>query len=139
MIGESHDLAALTDGKEAAGSGIPHAEVLVPFAEAVALRDAAALPVARQRLLEAMGGEALVDAAAVAGNFMRMVRIADGTGIPLDAPVAALSADIRDELGLDAYGAAAYTGAPSGVARTLARGAHGAFRLVGRARALLGR
>ena len=50
---------------------------------------------------------ALVDAAAVVGNFERMVRIADGTGIPLDKPVAMVSADMREELGLDAKSVAA--------------------------------
>ena len=35
------------------------------------------------------------------GNFERMVRIADGTGIPLDGPVVAASNDFREELGLD--------------------------------------
>jgi hypothetical protein len=32
-----------------------------------------------------------------------MVRIADGTGIPLDGIVGALSGDVRSDLGLDSY------------------------------------
>jgi hypothetical protein len=43
----------------------------------------------------------------VASNFERMTRIADATGIPLDAPAAALSADLRDTLGLDRFASAA--------------------------------
>jgi hypothetical protein len=39
----------------------------------------------------------------VIGNFERMDRIADGTGIPLDNMVNALSGDIREELGLEDY------------------------------------
>jgi hypothetical protein len=48
-----------------------------------------------------LGVEALVDAAAVIGNFERMTRIADGTGIPLGDTLAAVTVDIRRDLGLD--------------------------------------
>jgi hypothetical protein len=61
-----------------------------------------------------------------------MVRIADGTGIPLDAPVEALSADLREPLGLDRFGAAAHT-PRAGLARRglglLLRPAAGGLRL----------
>lgn len=71
--------------------------------------DEAALADARDRLREALGPGGLVDAAAVASNFERMNRIADATGIPLDAPVAALSSDLRETLGLDRFASAAHT------------------------------
>jgi len=35
-----------------------------------------------------------------------MVRIADGTGIPLDDMVAAMTADLREELGLNEFASA---------------------------------
>ena len=38
-------------------------------------------------------------AAGVIGNFERMVRIADGTGIPLDRIVDAMTSDFRAEFG----------------------------------------
>jgi len=50
-----------------------------------------------------------VDAAAVVSNFERMVRIADATGIPLDAPVNAMTADLRADLGIDDYDSSAHT------------------------------
>jgi hypothetical protein len=50
-----------------------------------------------------------------------MVRIADATGIPLDAPVAALTEGMRRELGIDAFAAAAHTPATGPIARALAR------------------
>ncbi|MGB5760068.1 MAG: alkylhydroperoxidase-related (seleno)protein, partial [Acidimicrobiales bacterium] len=43
----------------------------------------------------------LVDAAAVCANFNMMVRIADGTGTPLDAGSVPMSQQLRGELGLD--------------------------------------
>jgi hypothetical protein len=67
-------------------------------------------------VLGEIGPEALVDAAAVASNFMRMVRIADSTGISLDAPMEVLSQDLRAELGIDRFGSAANT-PPAGVLR----------------------
>lgn len=65
------------------------------------------------------GPEALVDAACIIGNFERMNRIADGTGIPIEAPLAALTSDIREELNLDSFGSASASG-PIGVGTKLA-------------------
>ncbi len=50
-----------------------------------------------------MGSEAVVDAAGVASNFERMVRIADGTGIPLGESLAARSQSVREELDLERF------------------------------------
>ncbi len=107
--GRDYGLAAIVDGKAAHASGIDHAEELVTLAEAMVGSDDAALASARQGLRDAMGAEALVDAAAVASNFERMVRIADATGIPLDPPVNAMTADIQEELGLTAFAAKSQT------------------------------
>ena len=78
----------------------------------------------------------LPGAAAVVGNFERMVRIADGSGIPLDTSMSVASATLREDLGIDAFGSAANTPEPSpiargvgGVARILA---FGAMRALGR-------
>lgn len=120
--GRDVDLASVTAGaRAAAGSGVAHGEALVAFAEGVAGEDDAELARARAALLAEMGPAALVDAAGVASNFERMVRIADATGIPLDAPVAALTEDVRRELGIDGFAAAAHTPPPGPLARVLAR------------------
>ena len=50
-----------------------------------------------------MGPEALADAAAVAAVFHGYVRVADGTGIPVDELVVATSHDLRSELGINRY------------------------------------
>lgn len=95
------------------GSGskiaVPAGAELIRFAEALVARDFVALQGARDELAQQVGAAAVVDAAAIVGNFERMVRIADGTGIPLDAPVAMVSADLREELGIDQFGSASET------------------------------
>lgn len=55
----------------------------------------------RAEMIEAVGEAGLVDAAAVCANFNMMVRIADGTGTPLDEGTVDMSADLRDQLDLD--------------------------------------
>jgi hypothetical protein len=60
-------------------------------------------------LLELAGAEVLVDAAGVAGNFQRMVRIADSTGIPVDDMMGALSGNIQQDLDLRRFGSAQNT------------------------------
>jgi D-serine deaminase-like pyridoxal phosphate-dependent protein len=121
MQGEAADLTPLVDPAAAAESTIPLATELVTFAESVVQGDDDTLARAREELLRIAGPEAFVDAAAVAANFQRMVRIADSTGIPLDAPVNAMTADLRAELGIDEFGSAANTPEASALARTLGR------------------
>ena len=82
----------------------------------------AGLAEARERVASELGEAAMVDAAAVIGNFQRMVRIADGTGIPLDTPVAMISADMRADLGIDAYDGASNTAPVRGFQRLVGRG-----------------
>ncbi len=137
MTGNQVDVSVLVDASAAADSGIPAAPELIAFAEAVLAGDAAELGRARAILLELVGADGLVDAAGVVGNFQRMVRIADSTGIPLDAPVVALTGEISEELGLDAYASASNTPQPSASARLLGKAmapiAGGMFRLLGKA------
>lgn len=116
--GGEADLHAVTEGTE---SGVPDGDVLIAFAEAAVAHDAEALPAARARVAERMGAESLVDAAAIVANFQRMVRIADGSGIALDTPLALVSVDLRDELGIDAFGSAEATPKVAGLRRLLGR------------------
>jgi hypothetical protein len=61
----------------------------------------------------------VLEAAATIAAFNGLVRVADGTGIQLDAGVLADSADFRSELGVDRFaGAASTTAAPVAVARS---------------------
>ena len=115
------DVGAVTGASAAEASGVAHAGALLDFADAVVGSDDAALEKVRAAALEALGGEAFVDVAAVAANFERMVRIADATGIPLDAPLDVMTHDVREELGLAAYGSSANTPA-AGARRCECRG-----------------
>lgn len=65
--------------------------------------DDAVLTRARQAVVEALSPEAMVDAAGVASNFERMVRIADSTGIALDERMEVLSKEVRDQLHLERF------------------------------------
>ena len=101
--GADAELSGISEGAKAGDAGIEHGERLTTFADAAVKGDAAELATARDALREAAGSAVLVDAAAVVGNFERMVRIADGTGIPLDGIIDAMSLDFREDLGLDGF------------------------------------
>lgn len=83
-------------------SGIEHGEVLLRYSDAAVGR-AADLAEAREAVQDAMGPDAVVDCAATIANFQRMVRIADGCGIPLDSGSRRLSEEWRDDLGIDGF------------------------------------
>lgn len=80
--------------------------------------DDEALARARERALRELGPAGFVDAVAVASHFERMVRIADATGIPLDDAVEIMTSDVRENLGIDRFAAAANT-APGGFLRRM--------------------
>ena len=102
----------------AGDGGVPGGAALAAFAEAALLGDESTLAASRAALLAAVGPAALVDAAAVVGNFEMMDRIADGTGIPLDGVVATASGGLRRALGLERFASAANT-PRAGLARRL--------------------
>ena len=108
IVGETVDVAAVT-GADATHTGVRAGAALVAFAEASVGGEAGEIEKTRDEVRRELGDVAAVDAAAVIGNFERMVRIADGTGIPLDEPALTLSADLREDLGLDAFASASHT------------------------------
>lgn len=96
-------MTALTNDDVMANSGVEHGDLLLAFADAIVGDDAAVLADAREAVVATLGPEAMVDAAGVAANFERMVRIADSTGIQLDDRMAALSKEVREELQLQRF------------------------------------
>ena len=121
LEGARLDLHAVTDAAAAGSAGVPYERELLALAEAVVRGGEVELADARGKALAALGPESFVASAAVASNFERMVRIADATGIPLDAPLDAISASMRAELGIDAFGSAANTPRVSPARRLLGR------------------
>ena len=63
----------------------------------------------RIALVSAVGPDGAGQAAATVAAFSGLVRVADGTGIPIDDGLASASAEIRDQLGLGSFGGAANT------------------------------
>ena len=96
------DIQAVNGDAGSAAIGIEFGPELMRFAESVARRSAD-LPERRRKLLEVAGPAVLVDAAGVAANFQRMVRIADATGIPLDSTAAEASCELRAQLHLERF------------------------------------
>jgi hypothetical protein len=82
---------------------VPHGAALAEFAEAIQDRDDTRLNGVRAELLRTLGPEGLVDAAAVAAIFNGLVRVADATGIPLEADKAEQTADFRTRLKICKY------------------------------------
>lgn len=92
------DLGAIVD--RGLPLGIPGGDVLLRFVDSVTGTSSLALTDAHQSVVRELGPEALVDAAAVFGNFSMMNRIAEGTGIPLTRQMAAREVDLIETLGL---------------------------------------
>ncbi len=90
-------------------SGVDHARALAAFADAAVQGSATEIDETREVLVAAIGFPAMVDAAGVIGNFQRMNRIADGTGLELDAPMRALTGEVGETLGLRKFASAENT------------------------------
>lgn len=106
--GDDVDLNTVNGGVEGDG-GVERGARLVAFTEAVMGNDEAALARERASLRAVLSPEAFVDAAAVIGAFNVVDRIANATGIPLDAGLAAMSGEVRKELHLARFGSSANT------------------------------
>jgi DNA-binding phage protein len=111
------DLRGIEGDGASAARGITFGAELMRFAEALARRDEAALGAARAALLQRAGAAVLVDAAGVAANFQRMVRIADSTGIPVDNLDSEASREVRAALRLERFDSARNTPGSGGAAR----------------------
>ena len=88
---------------------MPGGDLLLAFADAVIGPDITALDAARTALADGLGPAAVSAAAAIAANFSKNDRIANGLGIPVDAMVLKGTEDLREQLGLDEYRSAVNT------------------------------
>lgn len=103
------NIQAVNGAVSGADIGVQFGAELLYFAESVAAHDDDGLQQARARLLEVAGPTVLVDAAGVAANFQRMVRVADSMGIPVDDMQTELGQQVREELDLFRFASAQYS------------------------------
>lgn len=86
-----------------AGDTSPNRAILEEFVDAVVSPDPDRADAARATVVDELGADWLVDAAAVIANFEMMTRLADGTGARLPPERLEAAAAIIDELGLAAF------------------------------------
>jgi alkylhydroperoxidase family enzyme len=108
MAGAGVDMAAV-NGEIRGDGGVAAAAELVAFTEAVMAEDEAAVAKARTALRAVLTPEAFVDTCGVIAAFNVVDRIADSTGIPLDEPMVAMTAEIRNDLDLARFRSSANT------------------------------
>ncbi|MCZ6892721.1 MAG: hypothetical protein O7H40_01575 [Gammaproteobacteria bacterium] len=99
--GHQVNIRAIIDPSE--DIGIPDGDRLLAFAGTVLGTDTEALANARNALVERLGGDALVAASLIAGNFSRNDRVADAIGIPMEADFLNKSEDFREDLGINGF------------------------------------
>ena len=103
------DLQGVNGDAASAAMGIEYGAELMSFAESLAQRDEHGLARSRTALRQAAGNKVLVDAAGVAANFQRMVRIADSIGIPFDNMQSDFVNSIQTELNLARFASAQHS------------------------------
>ena len=103
------DLQGVNGDAASAAMGIEYGAELMSFAESLAQRDEPGLARSRTALRQAAGDKVLVDAAGVAANFQRMVRIADSIGIPFDNMQSDFANSIQTELNLARFAGAQHS------------------------------
>ncbi len=114
---EAYDLGALTDRRR--DSGVPHGDLLLRFVDAVMGDDESERATVRGEVHDTLGNDGLVEAACIVATFNQMVRIADGSGIPLDTPLDMATTGFRGDIGLEAFGSAANTPAAGAVKKAM--------------------
>lgn len=93
------DLSAIND--PSVEIGVPGGNTLLDLVDAVLKGSEADIIAARRMVIEQLGPEAFVDAAAVFGNFEMMNRVAEGTGVPVAPQALEREAEMVQSLGLD--------------------------------------
>ena len=97
---ESYNLAGVLGEAEV---GVEDEDLLVAIAEAVFAGDSVELTRVRAEALPRIGAEKLVDAIGIASGFNGITKVANATGIPLDARTEEVTEDMRQQTGIDDY------------------------------------
>ena len=101
-MGTDYQISAITEGG-AVDSGVAHGEVLVALVDAALGENTSALEQVRAAVRRDLGDAAFVDACAAIASFNAVVKVADGTGIPIEGWKEERTRDIRAELAIDDY------------------------------------
>lgn len=112
-LGLDIDLDAVVDREFVGDVGVPASTELLAYTHAVQTGQSDVDE--RRRALEAaVGADGAFEAAATIAAFNGLVRVADGTGIPLDSGLDTFSETDRKRLGLDTFAGSANTVADAG-------------------------
>ena len=101
--GDTYDIRGFTD--DAISIGVDNEALLKEFIRS-GLTQPDQLAAARAAIIDELGAESLVDAAAVAGNFECMNRIADACGIAVDKHMLDRAVGALDELNMNHFASA---------------------------------
>ena len=96
-----YNLSAVTRNR--GDGGVPHGSVIRRLVEAAIGGQWETLEALRGQGAQEMGEQRTVDVLTVAAGFNGITRVADATGIPLDAPIAAATEELRRETGIDGF------------------------------------
>ncbi len=88
---------------EDAAVGVDQEDELLAFADAAVNGEQSELASARQLVVDSLGVDAMVDAAAIIAGFNGITRIADATGIPVEPRKLAETEEWRAALGIDRF------------------------------------
>ncbi len=102
VTGNAFDLTAIVNDSAIAG-GVEHGELLNEFVDAVLQGSADEAANIRRRVRDAIGDAGYVDACATIASFNAVVKIADGSGIPLEDIKEENTKDIRSALGIEKF------------------------------------
>jgi hypothetical protein len=100
QTGHEYNLQHVMDGGSE-DSELPNGNILNAFVEAIFNRDLARISIARSAIVNVMGEQAMVDAAATIAAFNVYPRMADATGIPLEDTKRDITSEMREELGME--------------------------------------
>jgi hypothetical protein len=83
--------------------GVPQGDWLRRLTETTIHNDWLALEGLRKEAAQAIGAQQTIDVLTVAAAFNGITRVADATGIPLDAPTESSTRDMREQTGIQRF------------------------------------
>lgn len=102
MTGDAYDIGSVLDTHDG-DPLVAHGGALLRFVDAVLSAGDDELAAARIAVREAVGPAAFVDTCATVASFNAVVKLADGSGVPLEEEKAERTASLREEFGLDSW------------------------------------